>query len=148
MIENKDYQQWAVELNGIWKQLGRQVRQKIVIHPTYVRLKAYSYKLRCRKVLMCHNFLNDIHWFQCLIRSLFPEAGSESFTTGKSHDKYIYSQATPLFPRISTIFHSLPSLDYDNLYRDSYWIVRGLLLCNMTETAKNMILNMVSLVER
>lgn len=59
-----------------------------------------------------------------------------------------------IIPSLSLVL-SLPSLSLCPLChvslhccRDSYWIMRGLLLCNMTETAKNIILNMVSMVER
>ena len=33
-IENEDFQQWALELNGIWKQLGRQV-SKATLKPQH-----------------------------------------------------------------------------------------------------------------
>lgn len=53
-------------------------------------------------------------------------------------------------PRVPSYSLSLSIVRYLSVHccRDSYWIVRGLLLCNMTETARNMILNMVSMVER
>ena len=41
-----------------------------------------------------------------------------------------------------------PPTSPPSFLRDSFWIIRGLLLCDMRETAKNMILNMISMVER
>lgn len=36
----------------------------------------------------------------------------------------------------------------ETYYWDSYWVIRGLLVSKMTESAKRLVLNLLSMVER
>lgn len=80
------------------------------------------------------------HSLTSLVHSLYQEAGSERLTTGKL--------TLLLFPiPCLCVTNSLP-LGSPLSTRDTYWILRGLLLCEMTETARGMIENMAYLIQQ
>ncbi|XP_051579738.1 trehalase-like isoform X2 [Myxocyprinus asiaticus] len=88
-ISDPQYRSWAEELHGLWKSLGRKIRDDVRDHPE------------------------------------------------------LYSQIYTPHPIV------VPGGRFRELYYwDSYWVINGLLLSEMTETARGMILNFMYLVEK
>ncbi|XP_051726389.1 trehalase [Ctenopharyngodon idella] len=88
-VSDSKYRSWAEELHGLWKSLGRKIRDDVRDHPE------------------------------------------------------LYSQIYTPYPVV------VPGGRFRELYYwDSYWVINGLLLSEMTETARGMILNFMFLVER
>jgi len=88
-IKDKNYKQWALGLNQVWKTLARKVKDDVRLHP----------------------------------------------------DKYSLIWVPNGF--------AIPGGRFRELYYwDTYWIVQGMLLCDMKSTAKGVIDNILSLVDQ
>ena len=88
-IANETIRKWAIEVNAIWKELGRAQKKDVMVHP-----QRYS---------------------------LIPVPNPFIVPGGRFHEFY---------------------------YWDTYWVVQGLLLSDMHDTARGMIENLASMVER
>ncbi|XP_022159986.1 trehalase-like isoform X2 [Myzus persicae] len=88
-VKDKNYKQWALGLNQVWKTLARKVKDDVRVHPD-----RYS-----------------LIWVP------------NGFAIPGGRFKELY-------------------------YWDTYWIVNGMLLCDMTKTARGVIDNIASLVEK
>ncbi|XP_017051668.1 trehalase isoform X2 [Drosophila ficusphila] len=88
-VSDPDLKQWGVELNNIWKQLGRKMKDDVLKNPQYY--------------------------------SIIPVPNPVIIPGGRFIEFY---------------------------YWDSYWIIRGLLYSEMYDTARGMIKNFLSIVNR
>uniref|UniRef100_A0A2S2PC56 Trehalase n=1 Tax=Schizaphis graminum TaxID=13262 RepID=A0A2S2PC56_SCHGA len=86
-IKDEKLQLWAIELNSIWKQLGRKIKDDVRLNP-----ERYSIVYVPNPIIV---------------------------PGGRFREMY---------------------------YWDSYWIIRGLLLCEMKNTVKGMLINYVSMI--
>ncbi|XP_015377150.1 PREDICTED: trehalase-like [Diuraphis noxia] len=88
-IKDKNYKQWALGLNQVWKTLARKVKEDVKLHP----------------------------------------------------DRYSLIWVPNGF--------AIPGGRFTELYYwDTYWIVNGMLLCDMSSTARGVIENILSMVDR
>ncbi|KAK2585079.1 hypothetical protein KPH14_008594 [Odynerus spinipes] len=88
-IEDPNLQNWARELNGIWKSLARKIKPEVADHP------------QRHSIIYVNN----------------------TFVVPGGRFKEFY-------------------------YWDSYWVIEGLLLCGMNDTARGMIDNFLEMVEK
>lgn len=68
---------------------------------------------------------------------------------GRFKGRYLVKSSVLLLPngyRIYAFFSLFLSIEF--YYWDSYWVVKGLLLCGMKQTSKGMINNFLSMVDR
>ncbi|XP_023171892.1 trehalase isoform X2 [Drosophila hydei] len=89
LVNDPDLKQWGMDLNNIWKELGRKMKDDVHKNPEYY--------------------------------SIIPVPNPVIVPGGRFIEFY---------------------------YWDSYWIIRGLLYCEMRNTARGMIENLMSIVQR
>ena len=95
--------------------------------------------LTCRLRRQYLRMPTTTHSFIFLTRLLYQEADSEKFITGTHTHAHAH---THTHTHTHTLSSSLPP------HRDTYWILEGLLLCGMNDTARGMIENLVYLVDQ